>query len=320
LFSPLQGTFEFLDDPCDPVNLPEGTQYRAENCRSILAGLGLTPQQIANFSPSTDAEQSTSQPGLTGGNPNLREETAKTWTAGVVLRPSFVPGLSITADWYDIKIRNAINTPDVNEVFKLCVDAPSVDNVFCDSFTRSSGSGFINSFIVASQNVAQFTTSGLEVSLDYRFNLSPSLGRIAIRAVGGYLNDLTFIATVDGVPEQQRNRTYRPRYVGNLDLTWTKGPLSVNYGLSWQGKTQRFTLQQLQGNPDLSDPKYFKYKERWEHDIQFAYDVADSFTFYGGVNNFTDQKPDIAALAGYPVSAVGRYFFFGAKVKFGPVF
>lgn len=318
LFSPLQGTFEFLDDPCDPVNLPEGTQYRVENCRSILAGLGLTQQQIANFSPSTDAQQSTSQPGLTGGNPNLREETAKTWTAGVVLRPRFIPGLSITADWYDIKIKNAINTPDVNEVFKLCVDAPSVDNVFCDSFTRNPTNGFINAFVVSSQNVSQFTTSGLELSLDYRFNLSPLLGRVGIRAVGGYLHDLTFIATVDGVPEQQRNRTYRPRYVGNLDVTWTNGPLSVNYGLNWQGKTQRFTLQQLQGNPDLSDPKYFKYKERWEHDIQFAYDVADNFTFYGGVNNFTDQKPDIAALAGYPVSAVGRYFFFGAKVKFGP--
>lgn len=320
LFSPLQGTFQFLDDPCDPTFIAEGTASRAANCTAALTAAGLTPAQIANFSPATDPQQSTSQPGLQGGNPNLNEETARTWTAGVVLRPSFIRGLSVTADWYDIKIKNAINTPDVNDVFKLCVDAPSLDNVFCDSFTRSGTTGFINSFVVASQNVAAFTTSGLELSVNYRFSPSPALGDFNFRLVGGYLNDLTFVATVGGVPEQQRNRTYRPNYIGNLDLTWNKGPLTINYGLGWQGKTQRYTTIELRANPDRSDPQYFKFKERWEHDIQVALDVGDRFTFYGGVNNFTDQQPDIAANSGYPVRAIGRYFFFGAKVKLPALF
>ncbi|MGY4396017.1 iron complex outermembrane receptor protein [Sphingomonas sp. UYAg733] len=320
LFSPLQGTFQFLDDPCDPVNLPEGTQYREANCRAALTAAGLTPAQIANFSPSTDAEQSTSQPGLTGGNPNLTEETAKTWTAGLVLRPSFIPGLSITADWYDINIKNAINTPDVNELFKLCVDQPSLDNVFCNNFSRASGTGFINTFIVQAQNVAQFTTAGLEVSIGYRFKPAIDIGTFNFRLSGNYLDDLTFYATAGGVPEQQRNRMYQPRYVGNLDLGWSRGPISINYGLGWQGKTQRFTDQQLRGNPDISDSKYFLYKERWEHDIRFAINTNDRFTFYGGVNNFTNQQPDVAALAGYPVSAVGRYFYFGAKISLDRLF
>ncbi len=320
LFSPLQGTFQFLDDPCDPSFIAEGTSFRAANCQAQLTAAGLTPVQIANFSPATDPEQSTSQPGLTGGNPDLREETAKTWTAGVVLRPSFIPGLSFTADWYDIKIKDAINTPEVNEVFKFCVDAPSLDNDFCNSFTRAPGTGFINSFVVAAQNVAEFTTSGLEVALNYRFAASPAIGSFNLRLVGGYLNDLTFTAAVGGVPEQQRNRTYRPRYIGNLDLTWVRGPLSVNYGLAWQGETQRFTTIQLAANPDISDPRFFEYKERWEHDVQVSYDVGKRFTLYGGVNNFTDQQPDIAAGNGLPVSAVGRYFYAGAKVQFDKLF
>ena len=98
-------------------------------------------------------------------------------------------------------------------------------------------------------------------------------------------------------------------------MTWINGPLTVNYGLAWQGKTQRFTTIQLAAQPDLSDPKYFFYKERWEHDIQVSYEVANRFTFYGGVNNFTDQQPDVAAGFGYPVSAVGRYLYVGAKIK-----
>ena len=63
-----------------------------------------------------------------------------------------------------------------------------------------------------------------------------------------------------------------------------------------------------------------KYEERWEHDVQVSYDVAKRFTLYGGINNFTDQQPDIAARFAYPISAIGRYFYAGAKIKLGNVF
>ena len=315
LFSPLQGVQTFLNDPCDPTFLPEGTQYRAANCKAALAAAGLPADKIAAFSPATDPKQSTSQPGLSGGNPNLKAETAKTWTAGVVLRPRFLRGFSFTADWYDIKLTNAINTPDVNEVFKLCVDQPTLQNVFCNSFTRSPTSGFINSYRTQTLNVAAFTTSGLEIGSSYHMQMSPALGTVDFRLSGGYLNDLTFIATVGGVPEQQRNRPYRPDYSGNLDLTWTKGPLSINYGLAWQGKTERYTQIEQKAHPNY-DPRYTMFKERWEHDIQLSFDV-NPLTIYGGINNFTDQQPDIAAGFAYPVSTVGRFYYMGVKIKLG---
>ena len=316
LFSPLQGVQTFLNDPCDPQFLPEGTQYRAANCKAALAAAGLTPAQIAAFSPATDPKQSTSQPGLSGGNPKLQAETAKTWTAGIVLRPSFVPGFFFTADWYDIKLTNAINTPDVNQVFKLCVDQPTLANVFCNSFTRSPTTGFINSYRTQTLNVAAFTTSGLEISSNYHKRLPGDFGALDFRLSGGYLNDLTFIATVGGVPEQQRNRIYRPDYSGNLDIAWVRGPLSINYGLAWQGKTERYTQIEQKAHPNY-DPRYVMFKERWEHDIQLSYDFAQRFNIYGGINNFTNQQPDIAAGFAYPVSAVGRYFYVGAKFKLG---
>ena len=224
-----------------------------------------------------------------------------------------------TADWYDIKLKNAINTPDVNEVFKLCVDQATLQNVFCNSFTRSSKTGFINSYTTQTLNVAGFTTSGLEVSAAYGLNMSPKLGLLDFRLSGGYLNDLTFLATVGGTPEQQRNRTYRPKYSGNAQATWLHGPLTVNYGLAWQGKTERYNKIEQKAHPNY-DPRYIMYKQRWEHDIQVSVDANDRFTIYGGINNFTDQQPDIAAGFAYPVSAVGRYFYLGAKIKLADIF
>lgn len=320
LFSPTAGTFEFLDDPCDPLNIDEGTGARRANCLAQLQAAGLTPEQIAAFSPGTDPEQSTSQTGSRSGNPNLTEETAKTWTAGVVLRPSFIPGLTLSADWYDIKIKDAINTPEANDIFKNCVDAPTLDNPFCELFTRSTTTGFINSFRVTAQNVAQFTTSGMDVVLNYRFTPIENAGTFNLRLVGGYLHDLTFVPSVGAAPDQDAGEidpNSAPKYLGTADLTWTKGPLTLNYGLSWQSKVRRFVRETTRANPDAAAPEFLHYKERWEHDLQVSYAVGDDFSIYGGVNNFTDQKPAIAANFGYPVSTVGRFFYVGARASLG---
>jgi iron complex outermembrane receptor protein len=315
LFDPLSGTFEFITDPCDPSNVNSGASTRPANCLAILQGLGLSAQQIAAFSPSTDSEANTSQLGLSGGNPDLTEETARTWTAGVVLRPRFVPGLTVSVDWYDVKLRNAINTATANQIVDLCVDQATIENVFCDAVTRDQSSGFVTSFVAGPQNVANFSTSGLDAQVNYSFTPSEKIGRFNVRLVGGYLKELDFISSVGAELDRDASEQFAPKYVGNLDLTWKKGPLSVNYGLAFQSKTRRFTVEALQGNPDLSDPRFFFYKERWEHDLQFAVDVAEKFTFYGGVNNFTNEKPSVSSGGSYPYSSVGRYFYTGAKVK-----
>jgi outer membrane receptor protein involved in Fe transport len=323
LFNPEQGTFEFLDDPCDPLNIDEGSASRSANCLAQLQAAGLTAEQIANFSPSTDPEQSTSQTGVRSGNPNLNEETAKTWTAGAVLRPRFLPGLTLSADWYNIKIRDAINTPDANDIFKNCVDAPSLDNQFCQLFTRSSTTGFINSFRVTAQNVAEFTTSGLDVVFNYRVAPIRNIGAFNFRLVGGYLHDLTFIPSAGAEPDQDAGEidpNSAPKYVGTADLTWTAGAFTVNYGLSWQSKVRRFVRETTRANPDAAASEFLFYKERWEHDLQVAFAANDDFSIYGGVNNFTDQKPAVAANFGYPVSTVGRFFYVGARANLGSLF
>ena len=49
------------------------------------------------------------------------------------------PGLSIGLDWYDIRLRDAINTPDANTIASLCVDQPTLDNAYCNAISRERG-------------------------------------------------------------------------------------------------------------------------------------------------------------------------------------
>jgi len=312
LFSPESTSFNFITDPCDINELNNGTNTRGANCAALLTQLGVDP---ATFTPSNTPQATLYTEGLFGGNANLSEETAKTWTAGVVLRPEFAPGLSVSLDWYDIKIADAINTPGAEELAQLCVDQPTLDNSFCAGITRDPATGYIVGFTVRPDNVASFRTAGLDMAFNYALPTTHH-GDFKLQLVGGYLSRLEFVASPGATVDSDLQEQYFPKFSATLDATWTKGPVTLAYGINWFAKTDRFTSQVLAGDPDYSDPRYFKVKQKWEHDINVGYDIGEHVNVYAGINNLFDQKPEFG-YSSYPISAMGRYFYVGAKTNFG---
>ncbi|MFX5776809.1 TonB-dependent receptor, partial [Acinetobacter baumannii] len=70
-----------------------------------------------------------------GSNANLKPETAKTWTVGLVYSPEFVPGLDVSLDWWKIRIDNAIVGESATDILNQCY-VQGVDSA-CGRFTRS---------------------------------------------------------------------------------------------------------------------------------------------------------------------------------------
>ena len=178
LFQPTLSASAFFTDPCTPNQINNGTQYRQANCAATLAAVGAVPSpalQTGNFINGTSS-----------GNQKLNPEVARTWTAGVLLRPSFLPGFNASLDWYDINLKDAINIIDAGTLATLCVDQPTAPNQFCNQFTRQQGTGIINSFVVGPLNVASFHTSGLDINTDYRIP-TERIGTFDVRLVVGYL-------------------------------------------------------------------------------------------------------------------------------------
>lgn len=315
LFGGQSQTFAFFQDPCTTQNLNNGTGSRAANCQTLLSGLG-----VANPAAFTDS-RSVNIPGLQGGNPALAQEKAKTWTAGLVLAPRFLAGLTASFDWYDIRLTNAINTVAPQQLAELCVDQPSLDNGFCSSITRQNGgtnAGQITGFVVGPQNVAAFRTAGLDVNVNYRLQTA-ALGTFNLKLVGGYLDKLNFIGTPGADPTDSRGTAFAPKYQATGDVTWSSGIVTLNYGLSWFDKTLRYSKLIVAGDPDYVAPEYLYFKERWQHDVFASVDVNKSFQIYGGVNNVFDQKPDVGSTS-YPISSVGRFAYAGVRVKTGRLF
>jgi len=127
---------------------------------------------LTNFNPG--GIQTISQ-----GNPNLVPETSRTYTAGVVLTPSFIPGLTISADYYNIKVKNAIGTLSGSNlaIANLCIasgGASPLCALYVRPFPYSNTTPANYPTVLLSQklNVAFAQTEGQDYEIDYNFDMA----------------------------------------------------------------------------------------------------------------------------------------------------
>ena len=60
--------------------------------------------------------------GTVTGNPNLRPEKADSWNIGGVLAPRFIPGLSLSADYWRVKVKDAIDSLSADDIVNRCFE------------------------------------------------------------------------------------------------------------------------------------------------------------------------------------------------------
>ena len=129
-----------------------------------------------------------------GANPSLVPEVARTYTAGVVLTPTFIPDLTVSVDWYQINMHNAIgNVAGTNvAVENLCeASKPTFTSPYCSLYIRPLGpvdaspANYPSRVISNSLNAAFAGISGVDIEVQYRFaleDLLPDLGgNVSIR-------------------------------------------------------------------------------------------------------------------------------------------
>ncbi len=317
LFQGRQQTFGTFADPCSAQNLTSGDNpaLRAENCRTDLLAAGVAdPSTFVNNSSEAIG-------GFIQGNPLLDPESADTWTFGFVLTPQGIPGLSLSLDYYNIEIEDAIQSYTAQRIVNNCYDLPR-PNQFCDLIERGTvggNPGRITTFSQIPGNLANYETSGWDLNVNYRidpanFGVERDIGTFNVALIANALDTLTFTEVSGAVPTNSQGLADAPKYTATFDLTWNWRSWSANYGFSWFDETYRQSRVNRANNPDAYEAQYRKFPAREVHDFRVAYDVSDGVGVYAGVNNFTDQQPAPGSEA-YPVNALGRYFYVGATAR-----
>lgn len=316
LFQPTVGTRFSVLDPCSVGNLNQGTSTRTDNCRALGIPVGFVAGTIGS-----------TVPGSTGGNPDLDVEKGTTWTAGVVLTPRFLPGFSLTVDYYNIKLTDAITSIPVNTIINQCVDSPTTANVFCPLITRDPATHEITDIRQRAVNLTKLTASGIDVEAAYGLPVGPA--RVDFRAAASYVikRDDYLSPTQPDFPTQQVETVSRPRLSANFSTTLTLGSLSIGHDVRYFSSQYRGPVANFESvggkpplNPDSLPPEYRKTGDRFVHDLRLGATIGDSSEFYFGVDNLFDSKPPLgiygAGFGGANFDNVGRFFYTGVSLKF----
>lgn len=314
LFSPAQGAFFRPIDPCDVDEIdalnaagdPRGP-IRAANCLADGISAGFTDPLTARFV------------GETSGNPDLTEETAKSFTIGAILRPEALPGLTLTVDYWNIRIDNAIDAPSSQDIVDGCYDSLVFpDNEFCplirrnDDITSPQFNGL--EFIRQQQlNIGALEAAGIDFTARYQFEIQEFAVTLNVSGTKMQKLDRFFDPSNPSAVDPELGELQRPKWAGNINTTVQRGPVTLNYQMQYLGK-QALRGVEIETAPTLFGPAGIAGNS-FIHDISFRIDLNDRFQIYGGVNNLGDKQPFLTENA-FPVSPIGRLFFLGANARF----
>lgn len=264
---------------------------------------------------------------IVGGNPDLKEESAKTWTLGAVFAPTFAPRFSLTVDYYNISIDGYIATVPTDTIGSLCFDNFNLD--YCSLIQRNS-LGQIDTITAVLQNSGGLKTSGLDITANYGVPLDALISegaKLSFSFNGSRLfnYDYTPVVGVDftlncegkfgaqcGVPLPKWRHTFRT----GLDLE------KASFSVQWRyfGAVKDDDAEYVYASEKFKAQNYF--------DASFSFDATENFTVSGGVSNVFDKQPPMAASTQnggngeqtntYPTvyDTLGRSFFVSAKMHF----
>ena len=261
-------------------------------------------------------------PALFGGNPNLEEETGDSWTAGIVLQPSFLPGLAITADYFDIEIANAITTISLQNSFDLCFNQVQDPNAAaCGAFFGNgsirNAAGAIttaNPPVLGGQNVATLGVSGIDLQATYSTTIPFSL----MTDTGEQDFNLSFLGT-------WTEKSFFEPFAG-ADIVECAGQFGINCGeptpsFKWTARASFVDgplttsirwrhLSAVDDDDDTVDYNAFNGSERIPAydilDLTFSAEATENVTVTVGVNNIFDTLPQTPTFNGIEVSSVNN--------------
>jgi iron complex outermembrane receptor protein len=184
-----------LHDPCagaDPLT--------NANLRAVCLAQGVPAAAIGSLQDSSQQRVGRTS----GGDSSLGPEIANTVTVGVVFQPTFVAGLSVSLDYYRIKLDDAISLLSVDDAVAACfgsLSASSATSVACGPsfFRRDPVTGSLDGdltvlgVLTPASNAGKAFTDGLDMNVIYLRDLG--FAKLNLNFQGNYTHSSKFQAT-----------------------------------------------------------------------------------------------------------------------------
>ncbi|MCP5144477.1 MAG: TonB-dependent receptor [Gammaproteobacteria bacterium] len=271
------------------------------------------------------------------GNPNLKNESAKTYTLGAVINP--IDSLSLTIDWYQITISDLISAQTASSVYRLCMDPatnPTLDPAFaaCQQIGRNPASGNAAPVDVTYSNEAWMQTSGIDIQANYNFDVW-----------NGSMNFNVQASWLDSFKTRVNDDAVKREWVGSAgpnDVTGVNGgafdfrtfsQITYSDNGGWNVTLRHRYLPELESASAVAGTTFIQPANDYHmFDLSGGWRFGDdpNYLIRFGINNLFDTKPnttgrntdpaDPATGAGTTNSrfydVLGRRFYVGFTAEF----
>ncbi|MCW2391350.1 TonB-dependent receptor domain-containing protein [Sphingobium sp. B11D3A] len=311
-------------------------------CSAISGGFPIGPDFVGNqpqlFPLGRD---------VTLGNPDLKSEEARTFTAGMVIRSPWrdspwLSRLTLSVDYYNIKIAGAVSTLSTDYVYRQCFNFdgtsnPTYDpgNEFCTRIIREPQSGFWSATRAFFENLGKIHTAGIDANLNWTVP-APGLfgdeGSFTTNIAFNYLAKFDVQSLPGGPTADYRDTIGSNQYSAQFkwklstNVAYNFGPGAIS--LTWRHlpKVRYFTYATSTTATELPIPAYDIF------DLSGRIAATSTVELRFGVDNLFDKQPPrlgvragTLAQGGSSQSGVtdpstydvlGRRFFLGARLRF----
>jgi len=280
---------------------------------------GVTAAQYGNILESPAGQYNT----WDGGNPLLDQETADTLTAGIVITPPSVAGLSVALDYYDIQIEDGIQAPNADDVLMAC--ATTADPYVCSLIHRDVAGTlwlFTSGYTVSiADNIGTLYGEGIDLNYSWLIGLGDA-GFLNTSLTGTYMlaNRLkTPLYDYDCVgyfgdqcqpyPTPEWRHLARISWETNFDMVFSLGwryidavrndDASDDTDMSTPGAAEYWAIN---GALEIGATNYF--------DLAWTWNFGEHYEIILGCQNILDEEPQMIADNTYWDYGTGFYGFY----------
>lgn len=281
------------------------------NCTAAGAGPGFVSQ-------GADATQ--------GGNPRLQPETAREWSLGTVVKPHWLPGLSLSADYYKIDLEKAIAEAGLSDyILAQCYESAGLKSPSCGSVARDPATGQITFLYAPQSNIGAIKTDGIDLALDYDTPAAslglPMPGRLQLDWSATYLlhfdqqdspgASFQHLAGTLG-PTDGLHGSYT-HLRARFETIYSQDAWSLGYGIRLIGGAKVL-------NADSGTQAFTRVSDVYYHDIFAQYRFGKAAVTFG-IDNLLDRKPPLVIDGNTNTNpltydVVGRYLYLKGTIAF----
>jgi outer membrane receptor protein involved in Fe transport len=318
-------------DPCN-VNAIGNNPNRSANCSAQLSAA-----QLANLPPAGYSIGI-----ISGSNPNLTEEKSDSYTLGGVFTPRFLPGFSLSVDYFDITVKNVIVTLAAQTIVNSCYDTPGLANPLCSTFQRNltgangpqgelPGQILFNTLVAGPQNFARRVRKGIDVEAAYRTNINADINlNTRLTYTHTFKNSNFENPSLPDFENQLLSEVGDPRNEFRWNVDVGMGPLTVGYTMRYIGPqyvTTYENLNPLNGQAPLNLDAFdiTTYSSVTYHNLRFEFQVdgtekSNNLNFFVGVDNLSNVAPPLGTTGTGAGTAIynirGRNLYAGVRARF----